>query len=98
MNRPLRLADTRDGISAQICLDGRCGVSPALRTGNRTHHCYTQPTIDEIPYAATGDRTVLTVKIPVVRRQLRVTLHYEASAIKRLRKLCGPRTIFDPIP
>ena len=98
MNRRLKLADTHDGIAAQICLDGHCGVSPALRTGTATHYCYTQATIDEIPYAKTGDRTVLTIRIPGVGRRLRMTLRYEPTRADRLRNLCGKRTIFDPIP
>jgi hypothetical protein len=97
-NRPLALADTRDGIAAAICLDGHCGVSHPLRTGNSTHHCYTQATIDGFPRRVTGDRTVLTVTIPGVHRPLRMTLRFEAFTSGRLRALCGARTIFDPIP
>lgn len=98
ISRPLKLADTHDGIAAQICLDGRCGVSPPLRTGTATHHCYTQATIDEIPYAKTGDRIVLVIKISGVRRRLRMTLRYEPTPADRLRNLCGKRSIFDPVP
>jgi hypothetical protein len=85
-------------VAANIRLDGAGGVSPAIRAGDgRTHHCYVQP-VEEFPRRArTGDQTALTIRIPGLRRQLRMTLTFagRAQSFRRYRALCGPRKIFD---
>lgn len=94
-NKPLPFRDA--AVTANIRLDGASGVSPAIRVGNRTRHCYTQP-VDEFPRRAqTGDQTRLTIKIPGVKQQIRMTLMFATSkeAARRSKALCGRRTIFD---
>lgn len=94
-SKPLPFRDP--AVTANIRLDGASGVSPAIRVGHRARHCYTQP-VDEFPRSAhTGDPTRLTIKIPGVRQQLRMTLRFASAkvAARQSKALCGRRTIFD---
>lgn len=94
-NKPVPFGDGR--VRANFRLDGASGVSPAIRVGNKTQHCYVQP-IDEFPgRAQTGDRTQLTVRLPGVARELRMRLQFIAADEVRMpyKRLCGPRKIFD---
>jgi len=95
-NRALPFGD--GAVIANIRLDGASGPSPAIRAGDGTRrHCYIQP-VDEFPRRAhTGDRTLLTVRLPGVGRKLRMSLRFVGADESRTRykRLCGPRKIFD---
>jgi hypothetical protein len=45
----------------------------------------------------TGDRTLLSVKIPGLKQRLRMNLQFvdQDQAAKRYKRLCGPRRVFD---
>lgn len=85
-------------VAANIRLDGASGAAPAIRAGDgRRYHCYIQA-VDEFPHSAqTGDRTLLTVKIRGIKRQLRMTLTFidHQESRRRYKQLCGPRKLFD---
>lgn len=94
-NKPLPLRERR--VAANIRLDGASGASPAIRVGDATHHCYIQ-SVDEFPHPArTGDRALLTLRIPRIKRQMHMVVRFATAtdSKRRYKRLCGHRKIFD---